>query len=230
MTPSERQKRFQVALAFGLVWVLWGSTYLGIRIAVEHIPAALLGGVRFVIGGLPVLAYCALSGRKISITFGEAWRLALVGVLLLSGGNVLLAYSEEYVGSGLAALIVAIVPLWVALIEGFILKGDRLRGTGWIGLFLGMAGLVVLLWPQLGTVLQLHPGASSGASGLSRMQLFASGVLLLGSLSWSIGSILSRRFQLSVGAFAATGWEMTFAGLVNFIIAVAIGDLHRVQW
>jgi drug/metabolite transporter (DMT)-like permease len=227
MTPSERQQRFRVALAFGLVYLLWGSTYLGIRVAVEHIPPALLGGVRFLVGGLPVLAYCALSGRKISLTFGEAWRLCLVGVLLLSGGNVLLAYSEEYVGSGLAALIVAVVPLWVALIEGFILKGDRLRGTGWVGLFLGMAGLVVLLWPQLAPV--LHP-QSTGSSGLSHMQLFASGVLLLGSLNWSIGSIISRRFQWSIGAFAATGWEMTFAGAVNFIIAVSLGDLHRAQW
>src|SRR5579864_3536775 len=170
MTPSERQQRFRVALAFGLVYLLWGSTYLGIRIAVEHIPAALLGGVRFLIGGLPVLAYCALSGRKVSLTFAEAWRLCLVGVLLLTGGNVLLAYSEEYVGSGLAALIVAVVPLWVALIEGFILKGDRLRGAGWVGLFLGMAGLVVLLWPQLEPVLRPRSG---GSPGLSHMQLFA---------------------------------------------------------
>src|SRR5579864_3927385 len=186
MTPSERQKRFQVALAFGLVWVLWGSTYLGIRIAVEHIPAALLGGVRFVIGGLPVLAYCALSGRKISITFGEAWRLALVGVLLLSGGNVLLAYSEEYVGSGLAALIVAVVPLWVALIEGFILRGDRLKGKGWIGLALGFAGLVVLLWPQLAPIFRngLHQ------SSLNKTFLLSSGILVFGSLSWSVGSII----------------------------------------
>lgn len=230
MTPSERHHRFQVVLAFGLVYLLWGSTYLGIRIAVEHIPAALLGGVRFLIAGLAVLAYCALSGRKVSLTFAEAWRLALVGVLLLTGGNVLLAYSEEYVGSGLAALIVAVVPLLVALIEGFILKGDRLRGTGWIGLFLGMGGLVVLLWPQLEPVLQPHSGIASGVSSLSRMQLVASGVLLLGCLSWSVGSIMSHRFHWSVGAFAATGWEMTFAGAANFIIAVALGDLRRVQW
>src|SRR5438270_1193249 len=183
MTPREHQHRLHVMIAFLLVYFFWGSTYLAIRIAVEHIPAAMLGAVRFLVAGVLMLTYCRLSGRKISLSKRDAWRLAVIAVLLLSGGNVLLCYSEEYVPSGLAALIVAVVPLWVALIEGFILKGDRLRGRGWVGLFLGIAGLVVLLWPQLAPVLLPRQAQASGNSGM----LFASGVLLLGSLSWSIG-------------------------------------------
>jgi drug/metabolite transporter (DMT)-like permease len=226
MSPQERQHRLRVVIAFALVYVFWGSTYLAIRVAVEHIPPAMLGGTRFLAAGALMLAYCWLTGRPIAITRREAVALFTIGVLLLSGGNVLLAYSEIYVPSGLAALIVAVVPIWVALIEGFLLRGDRLHGRGWLGLFLGISGLAVLLWPQLQPVL-------AGVESISRnvrMELIASAVLLLGSLSWSVGSIISRRAHVSVGPVVATGWEMTFAGLVNTAIALALGDHHRVQW
>ena len=227
MTAAERQNRFQVMSAFLLVYFFWGSTYLAIRIAVEHIPPFLLGGTRFLIAGVLMLVYCAFSGRKISLTKADALRLAIIGVLLLTGGNMLLAYSEEVLPSGVAALIVASVPLWVALIEGFILKGEQLHGWGWAGLCLGIAGLVILVWPQLAPV--LLPG-SAPISVRNSSMLSASGVLLLGSLSWSIGSILSRRSSLGVCAVAATGWEMTFAGAFNLLISLLHGDQHTVVW
>jgi drug/metabolite transporter (DMT)-like permease len=159
-----------------------------------------------------------MTGRTIKVSRHDFLRVAVIGILLLSGGNVLLAWSEKYVDSGLAALIVAVVPIWVALIEGFILKGDRLRGRGWLGLALGIAGLVVLLWPDLRN------------TSAERAKLAAAGVLLFGSLSWTVGSIISRRSKLSIGPFAATGWEMTVAGAVNMLISIAIGDLHAVVW
>jgi drug/metabolite transporter (DMT)-like permease len=227
MSAAERQHRLHVVIAFLLVYFFWGSTYIAIRIAVEHIPAAMLGATRFLTAGVLMLGYCALSGRKITLSRADAIRLAIMGVLLLTGGNVLLCYSEEYVPSGLAALIVAIVPIWVALIEGFILKGDRLRGRGWAGLALGIAGLVVLLWPD---VLSALPGASGAPSNWQPMRLVAAGALLLGSLSWSVGSIISRRSNLAIGPVAATAWEMTFAGLVNLLISVGLGDLHKTTW
>src|SRR5207248_4413012 len=225
MTPRERQHRFRIAVSFLLVYFFWGSTYLAIRIAVEHLPAATLGAVRFLIAGAVMLAYCALSGRKISLSWADAGKLLLIGVLLLTGGNVLLAYSEKYVPSGLAALIVAIVPLWVALIEGFVLKnGDRLNARGWIGLTLGVGGLAVLLWPQLSPLI-LGPGRA-----LDRPFLVATVAVLLWSLSWSVGSVVSRRAQVSIGPFAATGWEMTLAGAVNFLITLGFGGLLQAQW
>ena len=225
MTAAERQHRFRVYVAFALVYVFWGSTYLAIRVAVEHIPAALLGGVRFLVAGPLLLVYCALSGRSIRLNRADALRLIALAVLLLTGGNMLLCYSEEYVPSGLAALIVAIVPLWVALIEAFSRRGERLRARGWFGLALGFGGLVILLWPDL------RPAwVTDTAETFNRGFVFAIGMLLIGSVSWSFGSILSRRSRLSVGPFAATGWEMTFAGAVNLLIAAVIGDFREVQW
>jgi drug/metabolite transporter (DMT)-like permease len=218
MTAAQKQHRFRVALCFALVYVFWGSTYLAIKIAVEHIPAATMGASRFLISGPLMLAWCAMTGRSIKISKHDFLRVAAIGILLLTGGNVLLAWSEKTVDSGLAALIVAVVPLWVALIEGFILKGDRLRGRGWLGLMLGIAGLAVLLWPDLRN------------TSAERARLLAAGVLLFGSLSWTVGSIISRRSKLSIGPFAATGWEMTIAGVVNLIISIAIGDLREAVW
>src|SRR5512142_1107177 len=112
MTPAERQHRLHVILAFGLVYVFWGSTYLAIRLAVEAVPPALMAGTRFLIAGPLMLAYCALSGRRVRLTREETARLAIIGVLLLTVSNATLAWAEQWVPTGLAALIVSITPIW----------------------------------------------------------------------------------------------------------------------
>ena len=219
MTQVERDHRFRVALAFGLVYLLWGSTYLGIRIVVEHIPPSVMGASRFLLAGLPMLGWCALRGRKIALTAGDFWRVLAIGVLLLTGGNVMVAWAEQFVASGLAALIVAIVPIWVALIESILPRGERLAGRGVAGLALGIAGLAALMWPRLWA-----------GGGAGHVQILGALGLVFASLSWASGSILSRRSQLGIDPFAATAWEMTLAGMVNLGIVLALGDHHRVVW
>src|SRR5271167_2535904 len=112
MTASDRQFRFRVALAFGLVYVFWGSTYLGIRIAVEHIGPELMTGVRFPVAGIIMLAACALAGRSIAISGREFLRQGIIGALLLSVSNVTLAWAEQYIRSGLGTLVL----LWPKLV------------------------------------------------------------------------------------------------------------------
>jgi drug/metabolite transporter (DMT)-like permease len=220
MTEAERQRRFFVALNFGLVYVLWGSTYLAIRIVVtEHIPPAMMGAVRFLVAGSVMLAVCAAMGKKIALSRQDFLRVGAIGVLLLTGGNVGVAWAEKYVPSGLAALLAAAVPLWVAIVETMILKGERLLRRGVFGLLMGIGGLLVLLWPKL-----VAPG------GVGHAQLFGAGILMFASMSWAIGSICSRRWDLRVDPFSATAWEMLIAGGVNLAISLSLGDHHTVQW
>lgn len=213
----DKQLRARIALAFGLVYVLWGSTYLAMRVVVEHVGPALMGGTRFLISGSIMLAACAAFKQKIAITRKDVVPLIATGILLLTTGNIAVAWAEVTVPSGLAALIVAIVPIWVAIIESWILKSDRMSTRGIVGLVFGSSGLVILLWPRLFTT-------------VGHKELFGMVILLCASFSWSCGSIVSRRSKLSIGAAPATAYHMLVAGVVNMTIATALGDFPRAHW
>ena len=120
------QSRWKVILAFGLVYVFWGSTYLGIDIAVQSIPPALMCAVRFAIAGVIMLAVCALTGRKVFYSPRQIAVASLVGVLLLMGGNLTLSYAELSVSTGLAALIIAVTPLWFLVLDSILLGHHRI--------------------------------------------------------------------------------------------------------
>ena len=219
MTEARRQYRWAVILAFGLVYLFWGSTYLGIRIAVEHIPPALMCGARFSISGSLMLVYCAITGRNIRYSSLQLAQLAAIRLLLLMGGNMTLSYAEQYVPSGLSALIVAVVPLWFLVLDSMLLGEHHIARRGLAGLGLGIAGIVVLLWPEL-----------TKTGTLGRAQFLASLSLLLASFSWALGSVLSKRWQSGADPLSATGWQMTFAGLGNLLFAAFAGNFSRVVW
>jgi drug/metabolite transporter (DMT)-like permease len=149
MSATHCPSRFAVTLAFGLVYLFWGSTYLAIDIAVESIPPALMCGVRFSIAGVVMLAVCAATGRRIWYSARQIALAAVVGLLLLMGGNLTLSWAEQTVPSGLAALIIAITPLWFLVLDSLLLGHHRISKRGKAGLALGMVGLLVLFWPEL---------------------------------------------------------------------------------
>lgn len=217
MTP-EKRRQLQVSLAFASVYVLWGATYLAMRIAVVHIPPYVLGVARYGIAGPLMLAYCALAGRKVRITRQDGWRLLTIGILLLSVANMGVATAEQYVPSGLAALIVAGVPIWVAILEAWVFRNRRLSAMGLAGLALGVVGMLVLLWPKISGV------------RLDRLELLGFGILLVASVSWALGSVLSGRWSFSVDVFTASAWEMTFGGIINGLVALLTGGFHKVTW
>jgi len=215
---TDRHHRLQVIFAFALVYVFWGSTYLAIGIAdEERLPPAVMCAVRFAIAGPLMLAGCAALGRKIRITLPEAIRLASIGCLLLVGGNFGLAWAEQWVPTGFAALIIAVTPIWFLLLETFVFRGDRLSARGLIGVALGIAGVAVLFWPKF-----------EHRAVLGIMPLVGATTLLLSSFSWSVGSVLSRKWQMQVGPFTATGWEMLFAALGNAVVASISGEYRHI--
>ena len=207
-----------VILAFGLVYLLWGSTYLAIDIAVQTIPPALMCGLRFTVAGIIMLAVCSATGRKILYSARQIALAAVVGLLLLMGGNLTLSYAELAVSSGLAALIIAITPLWFLVLDSLLLGDHHISRRGKAGLLLGIAGLFVLVWPQL------------EAGTLGRRELWASISLIGGSFSWALGSVLSKRWQSGMDVFSATGWQVLAAGAGNFVFAILAGDFSRVVW
>jgi drug/metabolite transporter (DMT)-like permease len=218
MTNVQRSSRFAVILAFGLVYFFWGSTYLAIDIAVERIPPALMCGARFLIAGVFMLAFCGMRGRNIRFNQRQLGQMATVGVLLLMGGNLTLSYAEKYVASGLAALIIAVTPLWFLVLDTLLLGNHHVSARGKAGLGLGVVGLAVLLWPDVTTT-----------TSFGRVQLWSSISLLGGSFSWALGSVLAKKWKSAdVDPFSATAWQMIAAGAANLLFAVAAGDLSRV--
>ncbi len=221
-TPSA--SRWKIVVAFGLVYVFWGSTYLGIRIAVEQVLPGVMCATRFLIAGLVMLAYCAVTGRRILFSARQLGHLAVVGILLLVGGNLTLAYAEQIVPSGLAALLIAVSPIWFLAIDSLLLGDHHISRRGKIGIAIGIAGVVVLIWPDL---LQ----STSHSNSLGRRELWWTLALQLGSLSWALGSVLSKKWQTAAAdPFSATAWQVTFAGIGNLIFAVLVEKPSSITW
>jgi drug/metabolite transporter (DMT)-like permease len=206
-----------LAFNFGLVYLFWGSTYLGIDIAVEHIPPALMCGLRFTTAGVIMLLYCLLRGERLRYSARELLQLAVVGILLLMGGNLTLSFAELYIPSGLAALLLAITPLWFLVLDSMLIGHHRVSGRGLAGLALGFSGTIILIWPQL-----------TSTGGLGNKELWWSVALIFGSLSWALGSVLAKKWQSGPPTVATTAWQVLFAGMANLAFALSKHDLSRV--
>jgi len=205
--------RASIVLAFASVYFFWGSTYTAIRIGATEMPALLLAGTRFLIAGAILLAWCRWRGLRLWWPARPMMRLVLIGLLLLGAGNVGLVYAERTVPSGLASLVLAVTPLYVALIEMFLPGGEPLRARGWVGMALGSIALGLLVWPSLRV----------GLDG-NRTLLVALGVLLAGGLSWTVGSIVSRRSKLPVNSLVAAAWQMLAAGIIDTLLGTGLGQ------
>jgi drug/metabolite transporter (DMT)-like permease len=213
------QNRSRIIVAFALLYVLWGSTYLAMRVIVRDMPPYVAGAVRYLVAGPIMLAACALLGRKISLTRRDLGQLLVISILLLSIGNIGVLWGEVYVSSGLASLIVALVPIWVVMIEAWIFRAGRMTAKGLFGLAIGIVGLLVLLWPRI-----------SSGTHLGRLELLGSGILAGASFFWALGSVFSHRFNLTVDVFASAAWQMTLGGLVNGAVALVTGQFQKTHW
>ena len=211
MSPSERTRdaaHSHVIAAFAAVYLIWGSTYLAIRFAVATIPPFLMGGARFLTSGL--ILYVWARSRGAPRPTAAEWRAAcLTGVLLLVCGNGAVIWAEQHVASGIVALIVAVVPLWMVLLDWLRPGGARPRPAVFVGLALGLAGLMLLIGPD-----------ALARRGDSEIGLVALLVPVLGSLFWALGSIVSRYATRPASSAMTTGMQMLTGGVAFFIVAV----------
>jgi len=210
--------RAKTIVAFGVVYVVWGSTYLGIKVALnEGMPPALLGGVRLLLAGIVLLAFARLRGTRLSISRHDLSTSAIVGLCLLCGGMFGSMLSEQLIDSSLAAIVVAAAPLWMALAEGLLPGMERPSRRGVFGLVIGLVGIVVLIGPRI-----------SGMTG-TPSELAGIGIQVLGSWLWVTGSIISKKRPLTVDGTVATAYEMLIAGVVLGVLAIVFGDLGHAR-
>ncbi|MCG3127933.1 MAG: putative inner membrane transporter YedA [Phycisphaerae bacterium] len=205
-----------IVAAFAAVYLIWGSTYLAIRVAVETLPPLLMAGIRFVFAGASL--YALLRWRGAARPSAAHWRAAaIVGGLLLLGGNGLVVWAEQSVPSGIAALLVATVPLWIVILGAAGRGGTRPAGRELIGLALGTAGVCTLFAPQ----------ALAGDARAAPTDLFGAAGLVLASLLWAIGSLYSRRANLPRSPLLATAMEMICGGALQLLVGLLMGEAAR---
>ena len=196
--------------ALWVIYIVWGSTYLAIRVTVETLPPFLSAGSRFLVAGVIVFAF--LAARKglaaIRLTGREVAASALVGAALLFGGNGLVSLAEQEVSSSLAALIIASVPLWVVLLRT--LTGEKVSRGTLVGVAIGFAGVAMLVLP----------GSGSDGAGLAGVL-----TLVVASASWASGSFFSSRLPLPRNPFVSTAAQMVLGGLILLVAGAVSGEM-----
>jgi drug/metabolite transporter (DMT)-like permease len=205
---SSKARRSQILIAFAVVYIIWGSTYLAIRFAIETLPPALMVGTRFLAAG--GIMYLWLRMRGAESPKAIHWRsAAILGILMPVFGTGVVVWSEKRVPSGIAALLVAIEPLWIVLLQWWRPGGKQPKAAVMGGVVLGLAGLYLLV----------NPGSEKGHGSF-----LAEGVLLLAALSWAIGSLYSRTAPQTKEKFLGTAMEMLVAGAILVALGLATGE------
>ncbi|HEU5050209.1 MAG TPA: EamA family transporter [Gemmatimonadales bacterium] len=210
MTPTARSRppRALVVAAFAAIYIVWGSTYLAIRVAIETIPPFLMAGTRFLIAGLVLYAWARLRGAPSPSR--SNWRAAIIlGALFLLFGNGGVVWAEQTVPSGIAAVLVALLPIWTAIIEWIRPPGKRPGAAVTVGLVTGFAGVALLLAPGVGGT------AIDPVGGV---------VLMLASLSWAYAGIISQEQPLPGSAVLSSGMQMLAGGALLTVLGVLTGE------
>lgn len=206
---SVHAPEWQVWLALGIVYIVWGSTYLAIRVMVETMPPLLSGGVRHVVAGFIIFAILLLrrGPGAFRLRRSELFAGAVVGLLLLLGGNGLVMLGEREVPSGLTALIVAVVPLCVVVLR--VMFRERIATGTVLGVIAGFAGVAILIVPE-------------GVTG--RVDVVSMLMIVGASISWSIGTFVSKRLDLPHDPLASTGVQMLFGGVALLATGTLTGE------
>jgi drug/metabolite transporter (DMT)-like permease len=218
----DTRTRVQSWIALGVVYVVWGSTYLAIRVGVGHLPPLLLAGIRYVIAGAllyPIALRASAGGQAHGSAGGRprpgarAWlACAVVGVLLLFGGNGGVSVAETTLPSGVAAVLVATVPLWM-IVFAWPVERQRVTARSAAGLAVGLGGVVILV-----------------GAGLTGGRMSGVFIVIGASAAWGFGSVLSHRLPVPANAMLAAAIEMLAGGVVLLAVAAATGEFSRVHW
>jgi drug/metabolite transporter (DMT)-like permease len=213
-----RDRKGLAYVAFITVCIVWGTTYLAISVALESVPVLLVAGLRWMAAGVIMCGLMLATGR--GLPGPRLWLpLALLGFLMNIVGNGFVVYAQQYVASGLTAVLIATTPFWSALIERLLPNGERFSKRSLAGLGLGFSGIVVLVWPEM---------TNGGAGG----RAFVIGVIAiqLACIGWVIGTSFARRHELGDNPFRSTALQMVFSGIMLLAAATAHGDWAQLSF
>jgi drug/metabolite transporter (DMT)-like permease len=209
---SRTSHRVRVVLAFAVIYVIWGSTYLGIRIAVASIPPFLMAGSRYFLAG--AILFAVLRGLGVTAPTAREWRHATIGgLLMLTVGNGMVSWAEQSVPSNLAALLVAAVPLYTALLDWGRPGGRRPERPALIGISVGFAGMLLLALPDRRAL-----GAPSGAGVIA---------ILIAGLGWALGTLYARYARRHANSIMASAQQMIAGGTALLLVGAGRGELAR---
>lgn len=195
------------------LYIVWGSTYLGIKVAIETIPPFFHAGIRFLVSGLIILAW--QKAAKQEMPTRKQWiSTAIIGTLLLLGGNGLVAWAEQFIPSGIAALIIATVPLSLVIMEALRPGGIKPTWQAIVGLVIGFIGIFILAGP------------SEISGSQSNLDPFGVAALLTATVLWALGSIYSKTADLPKASMVTTGAEMLMGSIGLFIVSLLTGELN----
>lgn len=212
-----RPSRALIVLAFAAIYLLWGSTYLGIRYAIETLPPFLMAGTRFSLAGLILFTWALLNGESVRSSFSQWPKALAIGALLLLGGNGGVTWAEKHIPSGFAALLVATEPLWVVLLN-WALSHKRPNSKVMLGVFIGLVGVALLV----------GDGLRAGFTSASFSLLGAWAVLFAG-FAWASGSVYASRHPIKTSTSMASGMQMMGGGSLLLLFALAVGDFPRLN-
>lgn len=204
--------------AFAIVCVVWGTTYLAIRVAIDTVPPLLMTGIRFTIAGVVMLGIAKLRGETIPTDRRTLANLALVGFLMVGVGNLAVVWSEQWVPSGMAALLVATAPFWMAVIEMFRTGGERVDLRGGFGMLLGFLGVAMLVTP-----------GGSGAPWSAAL-LIGALTIQVGSIGWQLGSAHGKYKLGHVPLLSSAALQMLSGGLIVGTVGLLIGEGPRLYF
>ena len=209
--------RVLIVLAFAAVYILWGSTYLAIRFAIETLPPFLMTGTRFSMAGAILFTLALLRGDSVRFPFSQWPKAFAIGALLLLCGNGGVTWAEKYIPSGFAALLVATEPLWVVVLN-WALTHIRPNWKVLLGVFIGMTGVALLV----------GDGLKAGITG-SSIHLLGALVVLFAAFAWAAGSVYASRNPIKASTSMASGMQMLSGGSLLLLLGLASGDLQRLN-
>jgi drug/metabolite transporter (DMT)-like permease len=199
-------------IAWAAVCVIWGTTYLAIKIGLETIPPFLMGGLRYILSGAILAAIVLARGRQLPAR--AHWgTMAVLGFFMMGFGNGGVVWGEQYVPSGLTAVLIATNPFWMVSVDAIVTGGRQLHARQWIGLLVGFAGIVLLVWPDI------HIGGAGG-----RQFLYGVVALQLACAGWAVGSVYTRRHVTPRDVVGSAALQMIFGGIFMVLFGTVLGE------